>query len=123
MKTRNKKYIPTGVGQPQTFYLNMFGELIFGAFGSCSYLIGSATRGKRFRDVDVRLILEDEEWVTHGFGDPLSPGAKWAAFCMAFSALGRHMTGLPIDFQIQQMSYANKKFKGSREALLWIYRK
>ena len=36
---------------------------------------------------------------------------------LAFSALGREMTGLPIDFQIQQQSYANEKFEKSRNSL------
>jgi hypothetical protein len=42
---------------------------------------------------------------------------KWVSLCMAYSALGKHMTGLPIDFQIQQQSDANKQFKGLRSAL------
>jgi hypothetical protein len=116
------KLKPSGVGQPQTFYLNDFGQKVLDCFGHCPYLVGSATQGKKWRDVDVRLILPDEEWASWGFGDPKNPGGKWAILCMAFSALGKHITGLPIDFQIQQTTDANARFKGRREALLWIYR-
>ena len=111
----------TGVGQPQTFYLNDFGEKVMAVFGSPPYLVGSATKGKKWRDVDVRLILTDDEWKAWGFGHPQHPGEKWAVICMAFAALGKHMTGLPIDFQIQQMTEANRLFPCKREALLWIY--
>lgn len=123
MTSLKKKWCPSGVGQPQTFHLNLFGELIYRAFGDACYLVGSATKGKKWRDVDVRLILSDSEWKVSGFGDPTHPGEKWAILCMAFSALGKQMTGLPIDFQIQQQTDANKRFEGKREALLWIYDK
>ena len=32
------------------------------AFGSICYLVGSATKRPDFRDVDVRMILDDEEF-------------------------------------------------------------
>lgn len=117
-----KKKKGTGVGQPQTFYLNLFGEAVYAVFGSPPYLVGSATKNKTWRDVDVRLILDDTEWEKLAFGDPKNPGQRWAFLCMAFAALGKHITGLPIDFQIQQQSRANEIFKGNREALFWIYK-
>ena len=117
-----KKNKSSGVGQPQTFYLNWFGQLVFDVFGSPPYLVGSATQHKKWRDVDIRLILTDEQWKVLGFGsDPKYPSRSWAPLCMAFSALGKHITGLPIDFQIQQQTDANTRNKGQREALLWIY--
>ncbi len=119
-----KKAKSSGVGQPQTFYLNLFGELVRKVFGDPPYLCGSATQGKVFRDVDVRVILTREEWKAWGFGDdPRRPSEKWAPLCMAFAALGKNLTGLPIDFQIQEQDDANARFKGQREALLWIYGK
>lgn len=36
---------------------------------------------------------------------------------IAFSALGKAMTGLPIDFQIQQASWVNAHYTGERSAL------
>lgn len=121
-KGRRESVSASGVGQPQTFHLNLFGEIVLRAFGTCAFLVGSATKSKDWRDVDVRLILSDEDWVREEFGDPKNPGERWAAYCMAFSALGKQMTGLPIDFQIQQQTDANERDRGQREALLWIYR-
>jgi hypothetical protein len=58
------------------------------------------------------LILEDEEYERMGIGDPKYPhrNAKWIALVLAFSALGKQMTGLPIDFQIQQQTLANETY-------------
>jgi hypothetical protein len=81
--------------------------------------VGSALEGKHYRDVDVRLILDDEIYEQMGFGDPNKQfeNGKWVSLCMAYSALGERMTGLPIDFQIQQQSWANKGFSGARSCL------
>lgn len=104
-----------GVGMPESLYLNEFGSYLMDAFdGEIAYHVGSSLREKSgWRDVDVRLILTDEKYAEMGFGDPLEAqqNAKWVALVMAFSALGREMTGLPIDFQIQQMSQANKEYR------------
>lgn len=107
----------TGVGMPTHLKLEHFGRLIFDAFGSRPYLVGSVLKTKNYRDVDVRLILDDTEFTAmfgqhHNFLNP-----KLAAFTLAFSLLGREMTGLPIDFQIQSMTYANKAYPGRREPL------
>jgi hypothetical protein len=90
------------------------------AFGQCPYHVGSSlTQKTGWRDVDVRLLLDDDEYERQGFGDPerCMTNAKWVAMCLAFSALGREITGLPIDFQIQQRTWANAKFEGTRSAL------
>jgi hypothetical protein len=108
-----------GVGMPATEWLDEFGSMVWSAFGEPPYLVGSALTGKKgqWRDVDVRLILSDEEWQQWGFGDPNSPNDKWRAHILAFAELGKRITGLPIDFQIQQATHANKKFDGARSAL------
>lgn len=109
-----------GVGMPASLYLNEFGSQVWAAFGSPPYLVGSVLRTVKWRDVDVRLILDDDEYEAMGLGDPnyQQRNGKWVSLCMAYSALGRHMTGLPIDFQIQQQTWANKGFpKQSRSAL------
>jgi len=115
------------VGMPQALLLDEFGSQIWHAFGTPAYLVGSAMERKDWRDVDVRLILDDEVYLALGLGgthgDPLGPGhehtnGKWVALCLAFSALGKQMTGLPIDFQIQSQSAANKNYpKQPRSAL------
>lgn len=109
-----------GVGMPAALYLDEFGSQVWAAFGHPPYLVGSALAEKTgWRDVDVRLILSDEEYEAMGFGHPHHHqfNAKWVSLVMAYSALGRHMTGLPIDFQIQQQSHANKCYDGPRAAI------
>ncbi len=65
------------------------------------------------------MILSDEDYAAWGLGDPVYPhhNAKWVALVLAFSALGKTMTGLPVDFQIQEQTHANEKEKGLRSAL------
>lgn len=109
-----------GVGMPQALLLQEFGSKIWDAFGHVPYHVGSSLELKAgWRDVDVRLILPDEEYEAMGLGKPDTPhcNAKWVALCLAFSELGKTMTGLPIDFQIQQMTKANEEFIGDRSAI------
>lgn len=108
-----------GIGMPASLYLHDFGQLILEAFGEIPYHVGSSMPGSgrpSWRDVDVRLILRDERYAAEGYGDPERPhdSAKWVAMVKAFSLLGWKMTGLPIDFQIQQRTQANKEY-GSDE--------
>jgi hypothetical protein len=101
-----------GVGMPATLLLDEFGYLVWSAFGDYPYHVGSSVFRKQWRDVDVRLILEDEAYAGMELGDPKYPhqNKKWVALTLAFSALGKAMTGLPIDFQIQQQSDANATY-------------
>ena len=119
-----KKMIDNRVGMPAGLYLDEFGSKVWDAFGSPPYLVGSALYGCRTpNDVDVRMILDDAEWERWGFGDPTRchTCGKWVSLCMAFSELGRRMTRLPIDFQIQQQTDANKRNSGkARSALGFI---
>lgn len=113
-----------GVGMPEGLLLQQFGDHVWSAFGHSPYHVGSSLGEKTgWRDVDVRLILPDDEY------DAMFPtpdgaeqrsdlmNAKWVALCLAFSALGRSLTGLPIDFQIQRQSQANERYQGKRSAL------
>jgi hypothetical protein len=114
-----KKTISVGVGMPTALLLEEFGSQVWSAFGKPPYLVGSALRGKKWRDIDVRLILEDEEYERMGLGDPNHPhqNLKWVSLVLTYSALGKALTGLPIDFQIQQRTHANKVYDGPRSAL------
>lgn len=101
------------VGMPEFLKLQEFGSKVWDAFGEIPYHVGSSLEKKTgWRDVDVRLILDDEVYASMGFGEPANAhqNARWVAMCLAFSCLGREMTGLPIDFQIQQSSDANKSY-------------
>lgn len=108
---------------PENLKLHEFGSVVWDAFGDNPYHVGSSMTNKSgWRDVDVRLILSDEEYELQGYGDPNFPNLnpKWRAMVKAFSLLGREMTGLPIDFQIQQQSYANKNEDFPRSALGYV---
>lgn len=84
--------------------------LISRAFdGGPPYLVGTAGLGgaDSYRDVDVRLMLDDDE-----FAEVCPTLARWELLCLAFSAYLRERTGLPVDFQIQRTAEANARFAG-----------
>lgn len=96
---------------PAAVLLTKFGAILRDYFGHTAYHVGSSVTSKQWRDVDVRLLLPDDEF-TEQFGDNRSAetNPKLAAITLAFAVLGRQMTGLPIDFQIQPVTWANEKF-------------
>jgi len=104
---------------PAYFWLNEFGALVQAAFGATAYQVGSSVESKQWRDVDVRLIMSDEQFA-QWFGpiERVHANPLFHALTLAFAELGKRMTGLPIDFQIQQQSDANAKHKGVRNALI-----
>lgn len=77
------------------------------AFGRPPYLVGSAgyDGSREYRDVDVRLMLDDEE-----FAAVCPTRDRWALLCLAVSTYLRERTGLPVDFQIQRTREANERF-------------
>lgn len=106
------------VGMPAGVWLTKFGEIVADYFGEYPFHVGSSLFSKDFRDVDVRLILDDADFAGR-FGTIQSAevNPKLAAITLAFCALGKQMTGLPIDFQIQTLSHANDKYPGNRSHL------
>ena len=102
------------IGMPASLWLNEFGAHLISAFDAPAYHVGSSLgeKGTPWRDVDVRVMLDDEVWNSMGLGDPVHThtNSKWVALCIAFSCLGHKMTGLPIDFQLQQLTHANKAY-------------
>lgn len=115
------------IGMPGGLYLDEFGAKVRDAFGEFPYQVGSSIRGDSFRDVDVRLMLDDADY------EAMFPGvkertdeylcAKWVVLCQAFSELGHRMTGLPIDFQIQRASEANRLYPDGPRSALGILRR
>lgn len=105
MKTR-----ATYLNWPDLVELNRFGAYVFDAWGHRPYLVGSALERADYRDVDVRLILPDYEF-TARFGEITTPrwkNANWNAHCIAWTHFGQSITGLVIDFQIDQQTQANE---------------
>lgn len=101
---------PWGVGMPAYLQLSEFGRTVYEAFGVYPFLVGSALREKAHpRDIDVRLVLPMKRYLSE-VGPAEECGrafTRWAALSRAFSSLGREMTGLPIDFQIETPGHAN----------------
>ncbi|GAA4120425.1 hypothetical protein GCM10022215_24030 [Nocardioides fonticola] len=98
----------------QMFLLDIACAPLREAFGETPYLVGTTMepRGDRApRDVDVRLILDDKRHakLTKAIG---SDGISFLGL-----AVGQYLaslTGLPIDFQIQQQTAANDHHGGKR---------
>lgn len=107
------------VGMPAYLLLHRFADIVESAFGAQCYQVGSSLNSKTWRDVDVRLILPDYVYEEmFGKPDDAFRNSRWVAHVLAFSSLGREMTGLPIDFQIQQQTDANTRYKGHQRN--WI---
>lgn len=96
------------------YNLDVACKLIGRAFEGPPYLVGSAMDSRDFRDVDVRLILDDTQF------DSLfsrRPAQLWELLSLALGDYLRQRTGLPIDFQIQRQTEANAKHAKPRNPL------
>jgi len=83
-------------------------QLVANAFdGTVPYHVGSSTQRADWRDVDVRLILDDDEYAGR-FSDP----QYWSLFCLGVSEYLSRVSGLPVDFQVQRMTQANAEYGG-----------
>ena len=76
-------------------------------FDEMPYLVGSCIERPDFRDVDVRIMMAGDDYST----------PFWKGVNLAVSLWGQKVTGLPIDFQVQQTDAANAEFTGPRHAL------
>ena len=97
-------------GMPQGIWLNKFGVIVEQVFGHTPYQVGSSLTSKDWRDVDVRLILPDDEFDAMFGSGGTWHDAKLAGLTLAFSSLAKEMTELPVDFQIQRQSHANRVY-------------
>jgi len=100
---------------PHYFNLNMACRSVEEAFGFGYgvYLVGSSLERRDYGDVDVRCVLPDEEFARLFPG--LTPGhelrhAFWSLLCSSISLYLSQHSGLPVDFQIQQATWANAEF-------------
>ncbi len=122
---RRANYLPAR----HYYRLNLACAGIEGAFDLGIYLVGSCLERQDYRDVDVRAIVT-AEWWRRVFGDfDAEYGARgtadalWSLMCCGGSAHLSQMSGLPVDFQIQEQSTANAKFpsKQFRRSALGIF--
>lgn len=71
------------------------------------YLVGSVLTRSDYRDVDIRVIVEDVEFGGLFPGDGVN-SAYWLLVNRSISELLSKMTALDVDFQVQSMTEANK---------------
>lgn len=108
------------IGAPAVFALEQACRHINEAFGEgygC-YVVGSCLERPDWRDVDVRLILSDEEFKKI-FPDAYLDSrwefdARWLLLTVSISNWLSKVTGLPVDFQFQAQTHANKAHEGAR---------
>jgi len=84
-------------------------------FGYGTFHVGSSLTNPDYHDVDLRCILDDDEYgrLIGGRGSK----ERLAFLNTAISEWIAARTGLPIDFQFQQQTDANAKFKGRRNSV------
>src|SRR6185295_7651429 len=107
------------IGAPQYFQLNHACMLLAQAFGHGIYLVGSSMERRDFRDVDVRCMLEDQDF------DRLFPpdemgGARWSIMNVVISQWLAAQSDLPVDFQFQSQIKANRDYGGGKRSALSI---
>lgn len=103
------------------FNLTRACQAIVDAYGWNVFHVGSSLRsltaGTPWRDVDVRCILDDDEF-DRVFPDAFRVGDDWprdarlALMNVVTSEWLSARTGLPIDFQFQRRTQANEKYGG-----------
>jgi hypothetical protein len=86
------------------------------ASGFDCYQVGSSLTRPNYRDVDVRAIMDDTEYDSF-IGDN---NTRLKFLNVAVSEWLQARTGLPIDFQFQRQTEANKKFAGGSRNPLGI---
>ena len=84
--------------------------------GEDCYQVGSSlwygpAKNKTHRDVDLRVMLDTKDF------KKLQKIVNIDRLNLAVSLWGQKVTGLPIDFQVQDVKYANKHHKGMRSAV------
>lgn len=101
------------VGAPAIFELEACCRLLNEAFDCYGcYLVGSATAKADWRDVDVRMIMEDGAFAAL-FPDGRQTwehDPRWIVLTCSISKWLSEKTGLPIDFQFQPATHANTRF-------------
>ena len=106
------------LGVPEAFDLNHACLAVNEAFGlGNTFLVGSCLDRRDYRDVDVRTILDDDVFAQMFPNGGYDHDAFWSLLCASISTWLSKQTGLPVDFQIQQQTKANKDFDGNRSAL------
>jgi hypothetical protein len=102
------------LGAPQFFNLNQACRIVEEAFGFGVgiFLVGSSLVRRDYRDVDIRCIVHDEDWerIFPGIGNASWRHPLWSLMCSSISLYLSQASALPVDFQIQSMTEANRDY-------------
>lgn len=105
-------YIPIAQCRLLIEWANTLNDMFHGDGSHGPYLVGSAIQRADYRDVDMRIIMDDDRV------EAIPLNLRY--FNMAISLWGQQVTGLPVDFQVQPASEATLQ-RGPRHAI-WINR-
>ncbi len=115
---KRKKFIH--IGAPACFSLELAMQHVNDAF-DChgSYVVGSVLERADWRDVDIRMILDDDAFsrLFPDAGKHWEFDQRWLLLTVSISAWLKQQTGLPIDFQFQPRTHANAHHEGPRNAV------
>jgi hypothetical protein len=129
---RNRDKVPTElpmperrecfVGSPAFFHLNHAVLIIKYAFDATPYLVGSSVTNRNWRDIDIRVMLDDDQYDRLFPNAPRNPRLHplWSLMCATVSDWLTLASGVPVDFQIQRQSVANEMFSGKPRVPLGI---
>lgn len=92
------------------------------AFDDVPYLVGSCLERPDYRDVDVRLIVDDAKYdaLFTGKGEQRA-NPLWSLLCASISEYLSRLTDLPIDFQFQRRTEASKQWGDEQRHPLGLY--
>jgi hypothetical protein len=99
---------------PQQYALNVACRPL-ARIGYGTFHVGSSLTKQDYHDVDLRCMLPDDEYDRMFDSDSGEPFLLFLN--AAISEWLSRRTGLPIDFQFQRASQANKTFTGQRNAV------
>lgn len=109
------------VGAPDMFAIDQAIQPVLMSFPSYGcFLVGSAIARPDFRDIDLRLIMDDADFksVFPDAGDNWEHDPRWLLVVTSIAEHLRKITRLPIDFQIQPITLANKRYPtGERHSI------
>ena len=113
------------IGAPACFELERCCQDLKRAFPKGHiYLVGSALKKQDWRDIDIRMMLDDgdfQEMFPAVVENRWEFDPRWIILTVSISQWMSKLTGLPIDFQFQKISHANKHHDGPRSAMGLFY--
>ena len=98
----------TQLGPADVRLLDDWGEALRETFPTAygAYLCGSAMKRSDYRDIDVRIIMPDDEY------EALAGVVKPRRLNLMLTLWGQRVTGLPVDCQVQPVTFANDTYPG-----------